>query len=71
MHELSMSQAPVQPVSVPPFSQLTVQGSPVVVQSTVQVELPSQTMSQPPPAQLMLHIESLSQSNSQPPPAQS
>ena len=66
-----MSQLPVQPVSMPPASQVTVQGSPDVVQSTVQVESPSQTMSQPPPAQVMLHIELLSQSNSQPPPAQS
>jgi len=62
-------QLPLQLVSFPPFSQVTLHGAPPPEQSTAQVE-PSQVTSQPPPAHAMLQLELVSQSNAHVPPVQ-
>ena len=63
-----ITQLPSQPVSMPPASQLTLQGSPLPEQVTLQVVPVSHTTSQPPPGQSTAHCEPLSQSKLQAPP---
>jgi hypothetical protein len=63
-------QLPDTQVAVLPASQVTVQGAPVGLHFTAQVEPPSQTTSQPPPEQSTLQVDPLSQSVVHPPPRQ-
>src|SRR6187431_740407 len=64
--QLSLSQLATEPAS-----QVTVQGSPVSPQLTLQLESPSQPTWQPPPPQSTEHSDAPSQSIAQPPPSQS
>lgn len=62
------AQLPSQFSSMPPPSQLTSHGAPLVPHVTLQVVPVSQVISQPPIGQSIVQSEPLSQSNEQSPP---